>query len=187
MTIKSRSLKKSIVFVGMMGSGKTTVARCIAKAFRVPFVDTDREIERKTGQKISEIFAAHGETHFRSLEKEAILESLRTVPSSIAVGGGAYLCEVNRQLIDDLAVSVWLRAEAFALWNRVKRESKRPLLQTENPRETLIRLNRERTPFYQMASIHVNSDDTVVKTVTVQKVTKALLAAPKELQIFDND
>lgn len=187
MTIKSRLLKKSIVFVGMMGSGKTTVARCIAKAFNVPFVDTDREIERNAGQKIGEIFAAHGETHFRLLERKAILQSLSTVPSSIAVGGGAYLCEVNRQLIDDLAVSVWLRAETFALWNRVKRKSTRPLLQTENPRETLIRLNRERTPFYRLASIHVDSDDTVVKTVTVQKVTEALLSASKELQIFDND
>ena len=178
-------LKKSLVFVGMMGCGKTTVARGLAKRFEVPFVDTDREIERSAGMKIGEIFSSQGETYFRELERVTLRQSLLFAPSSIAVGGGAYLFEENRRLIDARAISVWLKAQTDTLWHRVKDRPTRPLLQTQNPRETLIKLNDERTPLYRKARIHIDSDDTAVKSATVQKVAHALLSAAEELDIFD--
>lgn len=178
-------LKRSLVFVGMMGCGKTTVARGLAKRFDVPFVDTDREIERSADMKIGEIFSSQGETHFRKLERVTLRQSLLLAPSSIAVGGGAYLDEENRRLIDARAISIWLKAQTVTLWHRLKGQTTRPLLQTQNPRETLTRLNDERTPVYRMARIHIDSDDTEVKSVTVQKVAHVLLSVAEELDIFD--
>ena len=177
-------LIKPLVFVGMMGSGKTTVARGIAKMFGVPFTDTDKEIERCEGMPVTEIFALHGEAYFRAREADIICRCLQTGPRSISVGGGAYLHEDSRRLIDSAAVSVWLRADTDTLWNRVRHKTTRPLLQTGDPYSTLSRLVNERTPVYRLARIHVTSEDTALKTETVRKAADALLSAPDEFEIF---
>ena len=177
-------VNKSIVFVGMMGCGKSTVARGIAKVFGIPFIDTDHKIELEETIKITQIFKVYGENYFRAKEEQAIRNSLAQGVCSIAVGGGAYLQPNCRKIIDSTAVSVWLDSDIKILWNRVNRKSSRPLLMTENPYETLCKLVRERTPIYRKAQIHIRSDDNAVKRDTVNNIVKALLAAPIELGLF---
>ncbi len=184
MNVQQRRLRTSVVFVGMMGAGKTTVARGIAKIFNVPFADTDKEIERVEGMPVSAIFASRGEAYFRNLETDTIRNCLRDGPKSVAVGGGAYLREDNRRIIESSALTVWLRADTGTLWSRVRHKSTRPLLRTENPFATLGRLAEERNPAYSLAKIHVLSEDAALKTETVQKTVNALLSAPEELGIF---
>ena len=150
---------RSVVLVGMMGAGKSTIGRRLAARLRLPFLDADIEIETAAGMSIPDIFETHGEPHFRDGEARVIARLLDNGPSIIATGGGAFLREQTRSRIRDKAVSIWLKADAEIVLRRVKRRADRPLLQTADPAATIERLIREREPFYQQADLTIWSRD----------------------------
>jgi shikimate kinase len=151
---------RSIVLVGMMGAGKSTVGRRLSARLRLPFLDADSEIElAHAGMTIPEIFAAHGEPYFRDGEARVIARLLDGGPTVLATGGGAYMREETRNRIRDKAVSIWLKADADIIMRRVKRRADRPLLQTADPAATIGRLLGEREPVYQHADITIWSRD----------------------------
>lgn len=151
---------RTIVLVGMMGSGKSTIGRRLAARLRLPFVDADHEIEiRHGGMTITEIFANHGESYFREGEAKVIAALLDGGAQVLATGGGAFLREDTRTRIRDKAVSIWLKADGVTILRRVKRRSDRPLLQTEDPAATIERLISAREPFYGLADISIVSRD----------------------------
>ena len=152
--------RRSIVLVGMMGAGKSTIGRRLAARLRLPFLDADIEIEAAhAGVTIPEIFAAHGEPYFRDGEARVIARLLDNGPGVLATGGGAFMREETRGRIRDKAVSVWLKADADTIMKRVKRRADRPLLQTADPAATIGRLIEERHPVYQLADITIASRD----------------------------
>lgn len=151
---------RSIVLVGMMGSGKSTIGRRLGARLHIPFLDADHEIEiAHAGMTVSEIFAQHGEPYFRDGEARVIARLLENGPSVIATGGGAFMREETRKRIHDKAVSIWLQADGDIILRRVKRRADRPLLQTADPAATIARLIDERSPFYQLADLAIASRD----------------------------
>jgi shikimate kinase len=167
-------LKKTVVMVGMMGAGKTAVGTAVARLLSVPFLDSDEEIVRAADRSIAEIFERDGEGFFRSRETEVISRLLRGAPCVLSTGGGAFLSASNRMLINEVGVSVWLRADLEVLWQRVRHKSTRPLLRTANPRETLRALYDARLPFYQMADLTVDSCVDLSVEDMAQRVVNAL-------------
>ena len=149
---------KPLVLVGMMGAGKTAIGRRLAERLDCPFLDADDEIETAAGCSISDIFAMHGEAAFRDGERRVIKRLLDCSPTVLATGGGAFVDADIRQAVHDKGISIWLRADIETLWQRVRRRDHRPLLETENPRETLERLIQDRNPTYAEADITVDSD-----------------------------
>ena len=175
-------LAKTVVMVGMMGAGKTAVGTALAKALGVEFRDSDEEIIRAANRSIAEIFERDGEAFFRAREAEVIGRLLRGSPCVLSTGGGAYLSEANRQLIHEVGVSVWLRADLDLLWQRVRHKTTRPLLRTPNPRETLRALYEARLPFYAKADLTVDSAaDLSVEDMAV-RVREALRTRPDVLE-----
>jgi shikimate kinase len=151
---------RSVVLVGMMGAGKSTIGRRLAVRLGLPFQDADTEIEvAHAGMTIPEIFAAHGEPYFRDGEARVIARLLDHGPAVLATGGGAVLREETRSRIRGQAVSIWLKADADIIMRRVKRRADRPLLQTADPAGTVERLIGEREPFYQHADLTIWSRD----------------------------
>jgi shikimate kinase len=150
---------RSVVLVGMMGAGKSTIGRRLSARLRLPFLDADIEIETAAGMSIPDIFETHGEPHFRDGEARVIARLLDNGPSIIATGGGAFVREQTRSRIRDKAVSIWLKADAEIVLRRVRRRADRPLLQTADPAATIERLIREREPFYQQADLTIWSRD----------------------------
>lgn len=150
-------LKKTIVLVGMMGAGKTAVGKALAARLRVPFLDSDAEIERAANMTIAEIFQRDGEDFFRRRETEVIDRLLDTHRGVLSTGGGAFLAERNRNLISEKGISVWLNADLPLLWSRVKGKNTRPLLRTTHPYETLEKLYQTRVPVYALADMSVQS------------------------------
>jgi shikimate kinase len=149
---------RSVVLVGMMGAGKSTIGRRLSARLRLPFVDADAEIElAHAGMTIAEIFASYGEPYFRDGEARVIARLLEGGPAVIATGGGAFMREDTRGRIRGKAVSVWLKADADIIMRRVKRRADRPLLQTADPAATVGRLIGEREPIYQRADLTILS------------------------------
>ena len=151
--------RRSVVLVGMMGAGKSTIGRRLATRLRLPFLDADIEIEAAAGMSIPDIFETHGEPHFRDGEARVIARLLDGGPAVIATGGGAFMREETRNHIRDKAVSLWLKADADIIMKRVKRRADRPLLQTADPTATIGRLLEEREPVYQRADLTIWSRD----------------------------
>ncbi len=151
--------KRSIVLVGMMGVGKSTIGRRLAARLRLPFLDADTEIEAAAGMSIPDIFEIHGEPHFRDGEARVIARLLDAGPGVLATGGGAFMREDTRERIRSKAVSVWLKADADVIMRRVKRRADRPLLRTADPAATVSRLIEEREPVYQHADLTIWSRD----------------------------
>ena len=150
---------RSVVLVGMMGAGKSTIGRRLSARLHLPFLDADTEIEAAAGMSISDIFETHGEPHFRDGEARVIARLLDGGPAVIATGGGAFMREETRNRIRDKAVSLWLKADAEIIMKRVKRRADRPLLQTADPAATVGRLIEEREPVYQRADLTIWSRD----------------------------
>ena len=150
---------RSIVLVGMMGAGKSTIGRRLSARLRLPFLDADTEIEAAAGMSIPDIFEAHGEPHFRDGEARVIARLLDSGPAVLATGGGAFMREETRNRIGDKAVSIWLKADADIIMKRVKRRADRPLLQTADPAATVGRLIEEREPVYRHADLTIWSRD----------------------------
>ncbi len=151
--------RRSVVLVGMMGVGKSTIGRRLAVRLRLPFLDADIEIEAAAGMSIPDIFETHGEPHFRDGEARVIARLLDGGPAVIATGGGAFMREETRNRIRDKAVSIWLKADVDVIMKRVRRRADRPLLQTEDPVATVSRLLEQREPVYQTADLTIASRD----------------------------
>ncbi|WP_038132744.1 shikimate kinase [Thioclava indica] len=170
------TLSRSIVLVGMMGSGKTAVGTAVARLLNVPFLDSDHEIERAAQMSVAEVFARDGEAFFRARESEVLERLLMGPPGVISTGGGAFLAQGNRDLIARLGVSVWLRADLNLLWNRVRHKNTRPLLRTADPKATLAALLEAREPYYCKAQIAVEAAPSLSIAAMAQKVVRELHA-----------
>jgi shikimate kinase len=158
MSSGSNRVKKSIVLVGLMGAGKTTIGRRLAKRLRLPFVDSDVEIEAAAGLSIPEIFARFGEPHFRDGERRVIARLIEGQPSVIATGGGAFMNDETRALVLARCTAVWLDGDIEMLAERVRRSGHRPLLDKEDPASSLRALAAVRNPVYAEAHLRVQSD-----------------------------
>lgn len=168
---------RSLVLVGMMGAGKSSIGRRLAARLEIPFVDADAEIERAAGMTISDIFAKHGEASFRSGEARVIARLLEAGPQVLATGGGAFMNTDTRVLIGQKGISIWLKADYDILMRRIRRRNDRPLLNTENPADTLKRLIEERYPVYGLADVTVHSRDVPHDTI----VDEILAAAAQRI------
>jgi len=161
--------RRSIVLVGMMGAGKSSVGRRLAARLGIPFVDADAEIESAAGRTIAEIFAEHGESYFRAGEARVIARLLEQGPQVLATGGGAVMDASTRALIRDKGVSVWLKADLDVLLKRTRRRGDRPLA------DKIKDLLPQREPLYALADITVQSRDEPHDTI-VDEVVAALAA-----------
>jgi len=165
---------RSVVLVGMMGAGKSSIGRRVALRLGIPFVDADEEIEiAHAGMKIREIFAEHGEPYFRAGEARVIARLLDGGPQVLATGGGAFMNPDTRAAIAAKGISIWLKAEFDVLMKRIKRRHERPLLKTEDPGATLRKLMEERYPVYALADLTVQSRD-VLHDKIVDEIVSAL-------------
>ncbi|GGH32906.1 shikimate kinase [Alsobacter metallidurans] len=165
--------ERSLVLVGMMGAGKSSVGRRLAMKLQMPFADADVEIEKAAGMTIPEIFASRGESDFRDGERRVIARLLAEGPKVLATGGGAYMSAETRERVGRMGLSVWLKADADVLMRRVRKRSNRPLLKNPDPEGTLRRLIDERYPVYAHSDITVLSRD-VPHDVVVGEIIDAL-------------
>jgi shikimate kinase len=165
--------RRSIVLVGMMGAGKSSIGRRVAARLAIPFVDADAEIELAADMTIAEIFAVHGEPYFRAGEARVIARLLERGPQVLATGGGAFMNAQTRAALKEKAVSVWLKADLEVLTRRLRRRNDRPLLKTEDPVATLTNLLQVRDPIYATADVTVLSRD-VTHDVIVDEIVAAV-------------
>jgi shikimate kinase len=149
--------RRSVVLVGMMGAGKSSIGRRVALRMGVPFVDADAEIEKAAQMTIPELFARRGEAEFRAGEARVILRLLESGPQVLATGGGAFINPDTRAAIGAKGISIWLKAELDVLMKRIRRRHDRPLLKTDDPGATLRQLIDQRYPIYALADLTVQS------------------------------
>ncbi len=162
--------KRSIVLVGIMGCGKSTVGKRLAQRLGLEFVDADSEIERAANMTVSEIFAEHGEPYFRSGEERVIARLLQEGPQVLATGGGAFMSDTTRSEIETNGLSIWLKVNFETVMARVRRRSTRPLLRNPDPEGTMRKLMAEREPVYARAQLTVTSKDVPHEAVVDQIV-----------------
>ena len=165
--------KKTIVLVGIMGAGKSTVGKILADRLGMRFIDADQEIERAAGCTITDFFEKYGEVEFRKGEERVISRILAGEPCVLATGGGAFMSEATRLLIKKMATSVWLRVSFEVLAKRLEKRFDRPLLQTADPQRTLKALIKKRYPIYNDADFIVDAENDGVD-ITVSKVVECL-------------
>jgi shikimate kinase len=156
--IRARLGTRSIVLVGMPGSGKSAVGRRLSARLGLPFVDADEEIEQAAGKPITDIFKDHGEPYFRDGERKVIARLLRSGPLVLATGGGAFMVAETQDNIRRAGISVWLKAELPLLLRRVLKRNTRPLLE-KDPEGVMRHLMETRYPVYASADITVESHD----------------------------
>jgi len=171
--LRARLGTRSIVLVGMPGSGKSSIGRRLAQHLGLEFIDADQEIEAAAGMSIADIFSQHGEPYFRAGEARVIARLLDKGPQVIATGGGAFVNADTRALVRARALSVWLKADVDLLLRRVKRKNDRPLLRAADPEAVLKRLLAEREATYAEAEITVTSLD-VPHEAVVEAMVKAI-------------
>jgi shikimate kinase len=169
---------KSIVLIGMMGAGKSCVGRCLQGQTKLALIDTDDIVVSKFGISIPEIFSKYGEQGFREAETEALRELAPAKPTIIVTGGGIVLRETNLDFLKRLGVIVWLDGNEETLFERASRARTRPLLQSENPRETFTRLLQLRLPLYAKVA-HIRVDTSVL---TDEEVAVAILSKLRKLR-----
>lgn len=168
-------LNKPIVLVGMMGAGKSTVGTRLAKKLKVPFYDTDNLVQEIAGCSIDEIFKYAGEDFFRDKERKVVEDLLNLNNCVISTGGGAFIDPVNRALIKEKSISIWLRADYDTILERVSRRNTRPTLRTENKADLVEQLITERYPIYEEADLSVNSGEgphMIIVDDIIQKISK---------------
>jgi shikimate kinase len=177
--VKSHRQIRNIALIGFMGAGKTSVGRVVAEQLGFEFVDTDALIESRTGKTIPQIFASDGEAHFRSLE-HAVVEQLSARDKVvISTGGGLPTNQSNLDSLKTHALVVCLWASADRIWERVKHQSHRPLLQTPNPQERIQELLQSRAPFYRQADVLLHTDNRSQRQVCQQVIQQFHLAQAK--------
>jgi len=164
-------VKKNLVLLGMMGVGKTTLGKVVAKKQGLKFIDTDLMIEKKHSMKIADIFEKKGEKFFRIEEEKEVLKSLKKNKCVIALGGGAFLNKIVRDNILINAISIWLDTDLKTLNQRIKWNKKRPLLNTENKREKIYKLYNERKNIYNLANHKIDCNnltkDSIIKEIII--------------------
>jgi shikimate kinase len=165
--------RRSIVLVGMMGAGKSSIGRRLAARLGIPFSDADAAIEEAAGMSVQDIFEVHGEPSFRSGEARVISRLLENGPQVLATGGGAFINPQTRARIHEMGISVWLKADTDVLVRRLRRRNDRPLLKTDDPAATLTGLLAAREPIYSQAHLAVVSRD-VPHEVIVEEIVTAL-------------
>ena len=164
-------LKKPLVLIGMMGSGKSTLGPALAQALERTFYDTDQIIELEAGKPVSAIFQDQGEAAFRLLERQTIARLMtETEPGVIATGGGAITVPETADLIFGQSLSIWINAPISTLVDRTSREATRPLLKTGDPAEILGALFEKRGGIYARAALHVINDKASVQETTQRTV-----------------
>ncbi len=176
---------RSIVLVGMMGVGKSSVGRRLAARLNIPFVDADTEVEKAAGMSIADFFARRGEADFRNGEARVIARLLEGGPQVLATGGGAVMNAETRAAIKAKGVSIWLAAEFDVLLRRInKRKNERPLLQTADPAATLRELLVAREPIYAQSDLTVQSQEVPHEAVVTEIMTAlaAFLQVPPPSQ-----
>jgi shikimate kinase len=165
--------RRSVVLVGMMGAGKSSIGRRLALRLGIPFVDADAEIEKAAQMTIPDIFAVRGEAEFRAGEARVIARLLEGGPQVLATGGGAFMHPDTRGLVSGKGIAVWLKAEFEVLMKRIRRRHDRPLLKTDDPAATLRKLMDERYPVYGLADLTVESRD-VPHDKIVEEIVSAI-------------
>lgn len=161
------------MLIGMMGAGKSTMGRILAKHLQKSFIDSDTEIQNRTGVTIPHIFDVEGEQGFRQRESAAIQDILQGDNIVLATGGGAILAATNRECLRENGVVVYLQANVQELWQRTRHDKNRPLLQTDNPQEKLAELFHHRDPLYlEAADIIIQTGRQSVQTLMLQLVDK---------------
>jgi shikimate kinase len=169
----SKRLDRPVVLVGLMGVGKSTVGRRLAKRLGLDFVDSDSAIEDAAGYSPAEVFERYGERDFRDGERRLVARLIEGDVRVIATGGGAFVDPRTRELLNDRAITVWLDAPVDVLAERTSRRDTRAQLRNGDPKETLERLSQERRESYEEAHIHVKSGDGAHKEV-VEAIVEAL-------------
>ena len=169
--------RRTIVLVGLMGAGKSSIGRRLAVRLGLKFIDADSEIEAAAGCSIDDIFELHGEEAFREGERRVIARLLEAPAHVLATGGGAIMDPATRALICEKGISIWLRANLDILVRRVSRRGNRPLLKNRDVREVLKELMTERDPVYATADITVDTIDAPHETV-VTEILRRLVACP---------
>jgi len=152
-------LRRHVVFVGLMGAGKSAIGRRVANRIGARFCDSDTEIETAAGMRIADIFTVHGEADFRNGERRVIARLLGEPPMVLATGGGAYIDDETRSLLGRHATTVWMRAELDVLVKRCAKRNHRPLLRTGDPATILAGLMDARYPVYAQADVVIESRD----------------------------
>ena len=167
---------ESIVLIGMMGAGKSSVGHCLQRRTRLALLDTDDIVASQFGLSIPEIFSKHGEKRFREAETKALCGLPMTEQMIIVTGGGIVLCEENLDLLKRLGTVVWLDGDEETLFNRASRAANRPLLKTANPRKAFSQMLQVRLPLYaRIAHLRINTSvltDEEVAVATLSKLRK---------------
>lgn len=169
--------QRSLVLVGLMGCGKSSIGKRLSTRIGLPFIDADEEIERVAQKSISEIFADHGEAFFRDREAKVIARLLASGPQVLATGGGAFITPETRDKIREAGVSIWLRADLPVLMRRVGKRDTRPLLKNGDPEQVMKDLMASRYPIYAEADLTVESRDVPHDSI-VSEIVAALARHP---------
>jgi len=170
---KNYRLIQTVALIGLMGAGKTTLGRHLAKNISVDFVDSDEEIVTRAGISIPEIFELSGEAKFRDIEQRVIADILTRKPSILSTGGGAFISAQTREILHNKSTTIWLRAKPETLISRMDNLHTRPLLAAVDPVLTLTTLSNERRPFYEKADIIIDTD-TLSSAQALHKLAAAL-------------
>jgi shikimate kinase / 3-dehydroquinate synthase len=178
--VKKRLGQRSIVLVGLMGCGKSSIGKRLAFKLGLPFVDADDEIERAAAKTINDIFTDHGEAQFRDGERKVIARLLRSGPQVLATGGGAYMHPETRRCVRENGISIWLRADLPVLMRRVMKRDTRPLLREGNPEAIMRKLIETRYPVYAEADMTVESREEPHDVIVAEILNR--LAAPSTVQ-----
>ncbi len=171
-------LSKSIVLIGLMGSGKSAVGEVLSERMGVPLSDTDKIIEEEVGKKIFQIFNDSGEKYFRQVEEKVVGKVLNDTAHIISTGGGSILSPKTRNLIKSRSYSIWVQCNVNIISKRILNQKKRPLLAKKNIVDTLIKKNKKRIKFYRQADIHILNEspnleitvDAIIENLFLNKV-----------------
>jgi shikimate kinase len=159
---------KTLVLVGLMGAGKTSVGRKLAQTLQLPFADSDHEIENVSRMTVPELFEVYGEVEFRALEQRVVTRLVADGPAVIGTGGGAFMNADTRAAIRASGISIWLKADIDTLMERVARRQNRPLLKTSDPRAVMRKLMEDRYPVYGEADVTIVSRDARHATIAAE-------------------
>jgi len=170
---------ENIALIGFMGTGKSSVGRMVASSLHFQFIDTDELIEERAGRKISEIFEQAGESGFRQIEKQVVAELARARHTVISSGGGLAAQPDNLTSLKEHSLVVCLWASPEAIWERVRHQSHRPLLQGPDPLARIRELLGAREPFYRQADVLVNTEMRSVKEVAHHVLHQFHAACPR--------
>ena len=171
---------RSIVLIGMMGSGKSSVGRCLHRRTGLAILDTDDIVASNIGMSIPEVFSKHGEKKFRKAETEALRNVSRTERAVVVTGGGMVLRKENVEILKRLGRIVWLDGNEATLFARASRRTDRPLLQTKNPRKAFSQILGERRPLYtKIADIRIDTSELTGEEVAIAILSKFKRANPK--------